>query len=875
MSVFQPLPTRTVPGSARLFSISRFGFLSRRRRRVRFGCVFSLVLFLLSGSPCAAQVLRFEDASQVDVPGRFVYSPQTRGSLRNQSARPVAKAGVKLPTDLQPGDSFTVEAFVRPAADLKLQPRGFSVAIGCGGKDGLKVGVYRSRPPHSYHWFQAHVYTAGRKVQLSRNSYGGLSMVRGETPWRHVAFTWDAKTKAVAFYLDYQLQSSAVLEQTPSWDLSTLTAGDMPKGARREPFDGSIDECRCTAKALQPWEFLRASDVELADVDFTPEKHPAFPADYGHVDVKLHYGAIGDGKHDDTAAIRRAFAENENRVPLEYKTVYFPAGEYLITDSIRFSRFMVVRGAGAGKTVIRLADKAKGYQTPDVPKPAFAVGYDWPYVGRTRRQRAGNAIGSYIFDLSIHTGSGNPSALGLDFHCNNLGCIENVNIRSGDGAGMVGLDFKRGWPGPCLMKNIEIEGFDYGISAAHREYSLVFSGIRLQNQRVAAIENGGNVLSMENVTSNNKAPAVINRGGGLVVLINSQLNGGDAANTAIQSTNASVYLRDVKVAGYGRTLHETRVDKEKQETTLASHADPQIEEYFTGPQQQMFDDGGKGSLKLPVKQTPVIPLPPASQWENVRNHASLVKEGDWSDAIQAAIDTGKPLVYFPPGERYRIDQDVIIRGSVRTLMGSSPKLKVESGMPGAPENGPAFVLDKTLPQVQFHMLTTAHIRHDSPTTLIVRHCNAEHISAAASCGELYIEDSGGKFRFNQHQRVWARQLNPETKGVPEVINNGGTLWVLGMKTEYLSTKIENRNGARTELLGGLMYPVHAVKDETLPMFINHNSDISLVHGVSVYKKNHKIYLQDTQGNATRNSLQWDWVSGRPLTNLYRSTRPRK
>ena len=132
---------------------------------------------------------------------------------------------------------------------------------------------------------------------------------------------------------------------------------------------------------------------------------------------------------------------------------------------------------------------------------------------------------------------------------------------------------------------------------------------------------------------------------------------------------------------------------------------------------------------------------------------------------------------------------------------------------------------------------------------------------------------GGKWRFNKHQRVWGRQLNPETKGIPEIINDGGKLWVLGLKTEYLSTKIENRNGAQTEILGGLMYPVHPVQDETLPMFSNENSDISLIHAVSVYRKNHKIYMRDTQGNTTKNFTEWRWLNGRPITNLYRSSRP--
>ncbi len=68
-----------------------------------------------------------------------------------------------------------------------------------------------------------------------------------------------------------------------------------------------------------------------------------------------------------------------------------------------------------------------------------------------------------------------------------------------------------------------------------------------------------------------------------------------------------------------------------------------------------------------------------------------------------------------------------------------------------------------------------------------------------------------------------------------------------------------------------MYPVHPVNDEPLPMFINEDSDMSLVHGVSVYKKNHKIYLQEIRNGRTTDSTTWRWVNGRPIANVFRSS----
>ena len=56
--------------------------------------------------------------------------------------------------------------------------------------------------------------------------------------------------------------------------------------------------------------------------------------------------------------------------------------------------------------------------------------------------------------------------------------------------------------------------------------------------------------------------------------------------------------------------------------------------------------------------------------------------------------------------------------------------------------------------------------------------------------------------------MWAHQLNPENQ-VEHVLNDGGQLWVLGLKTENPgsqgvnpSTILESRNGAKSEVLGG-------------------------------------------------------------------------
>ena len=49
-------------------------------------------------------------------------------------------------------------------------------------------------------------------------------------------------------------------------------------------------------------------------------------------------------------------------------------------------------------------------------------------------------------------------------------------------------------------------------------------------------------------------------------------------------------------------------------------------------------------------------------------------------------------------------------------------------------------------------------------------------------------------------RQWNTERGPETVGV-NTRNDGGQLWVLGMKTEARSTKVATSHGGRTEILG--------------------------------------------------------------------------
>jgi hypothetical protein len=111
---------------------------------------------------------------------------------------------------------------------------------------------------------------------LTRNRYRGVSMVSNGTPWRHLAFTWNSVSRTASSYLDYQLQSSTRLKSDPGWDVSRLVIGGDESG---KAFRGLLDEIRVTNKSLQPWQFLRHSNVSLTGISFAPEAEPALPVE--------------------------------------------------------------------------------------------------------------------------------------------------------------------------------------------------------------------------------------------------------------------------------------------------------------------------------------------------------------------------------------------------------------------------------------------------------------------------------------------------------------------------------------------------------------------------------------------------------------------
>jgi len=592
-----------------------------------------------------------------------------------------------------------------------------------------------------------------------------------------------------------------------------------------------------------------------------------FPPD-AVVDVSLPPYNARPGGGDNTAAIQKVVTDNLGTG----RTLYFPAGVYNLSDTLvckdaagLWKARITFQGQNREKVIFRLADKAAGFTDPAHPKALFMTGSLWE-KGDSVDGGGNKAFFNNFFDLTIDTGSGNPGAIGVEYAVSNQGAIENVGIRSHDGAGAGGITLLRRIPGPGLIRNVTIEGFDYGIDYGDMQYGMTLEDIILTGQRLAGIRTAENILHIRHLTSVNRVPAIlVTRPKGVLTLLDSTLKGGAPDRYAIECDN-TVLLRNVKTEGY----HGAALKWRGQEIKGADFAG------FSGPPPigSNATTITTGAL-LPVEETPGPPAVDLADWIAVGPR----REGEKDDtaAIQRAFDSGKQGVYFVNNRSYFLSDTVVLAGNVRRLLGFGSEISLgaakelfsDTARPRPlirirSTSGPVF-----LENLFFNAQYPGEVifENDTPATVVIRHCagwvgsgpfKRSYQNTARATGKVFIEDAflpGWNFK---NQTVWARQFNPENPDgdgtTPQVLNEGGKLWILGFKTEGPAPYLTTTSGGATELLGAYNYvsatAAPPVPADAIPYIIRDSSAFLTFTTDNFRDSDYKTYIRTTQKGKT-------------------------
>lgn len=229
--------------------------------------------------------------------------------------------------------------------------------------------------------------------------------------------------------------------------------------------------------------------------------------------------------------------------------------------------------------------------------------------------------------------------------------------------------------------------------------------------------------------------------------------------------------------------------------------------------------------------------------------------------MEAALASGRPFVVFPR-QAYRLSRTVEVPDHVlrlhfcwtvlqadlpwaeplfRTTTGSTPLCLTDLSA----VRGPAPLLDHASDRPL--RLDSIHVAADAAVPYVS--------SRSGARADLHLMNVTGFGRRPTaevtEQRVWARWINTERKGGPGItLGAGASMVVLGYKAEGASTHFEVRDGAKLEILGGIVNTWTAEPfDATTSPYDIADADASIVassNGSPDVSKRFEIVVRDTR-----------------------------
>lgn len=602
--------------------------------------------------------------------------------------------------------------------------------------------------------------------------------------------------------------------------------------------------------------------------------------------VKTDCGAVGNGTTDDSNAIQNCIYKAGSKAS-NISTVYFPSGTYLVSSAVSSSTTSALRylyqagttcnfgggfpcwvgeitlqGQNSNTTTIKLASGTYT-NTSCTPilwsaNPGSGHGFLCPAVIQTANNAYGNtgqsdgeygenAFNDSIRDLTIDV-NGNAGATGISWQCSNAGTLRNVIVKGGGAVGIGNYAWGDGsGVGPCFGENVNVAAgtstFQYDIVTTSAQVGVTWEHVGLSGCTVVCWQNSGNnewVRDLQ-ITTTGSIPAINNstdpRGGtpGTFTVISSTWTGSGSLTAALLNSGF-VYARAITTTGYTSAINGV--------------AGANISEYVSMGVTTLFTGSASTSLNLPINETPpLINDNNFANWESVETTGATCGSGDSTAAIQAALNSGHSTVYFPHACVYTFTNVSVPTGVTRvlgfqSLLHSNLGNFQLNGTSGSYVEFRGFEID-TISMTILNNQTVPLVMRD-----FLGHGGTQYDSINGNGNTLYMADFDPDQQINIEVGVtaWGRALDIEASGSSFLDNHGGTVWVLGFKTEQpanTSTAHIYATGGFTEVIGGGVY--------------NPSTDVSMksvnasVSVAGIVMDDPSLMISETRG-ATTNTL---------------------